>query len=353
MTKQALWQILSQFVEQQIEELSFEQLPGGHINLTYKVEATLAEGRREKFLLQKFNTKVFTMPERVMENIHTVSLHLQQNAYQLKVLMPFHTKSGKWLHTEGEDTWRLFPYFENTTSYVSTDKGEIAWKAAWAFGHFLASLFDVDPQRLHIVIPGFHDGKTRARQLERAVQNASSSRLARAGELLHSLNDEIGFLQKLDTLALPLRVAHHDAKLSNVLLDSENLSPVAVVDLDTVMPGSILSDFGDLVRSIATTASEEEEDPKKVEFLLQRYFDLEAGFLEGLAGTSTEAERKALPLAGPWMTLLQCIRFLTDFLMGDTYYPVSHEQQNYLRAQNQWSLFLSMKQQLSDRLIIC
>ncbi|MAT54791.1 MAG: hypothetical protein CMN32_09945 [Saprospirales bacterium] len=352
MEKHSLLQILSQFVPLEGIQAS-AQLSGGHINSTYRVDAVLAGGRKEKLLLQKINTSVFEKPEEVMENIATTAKHLSETDYGMKVLSPMPTKTGAWLVWENGEAWRLFPFIENTICHSIAEHDETAYDAAWAFGHFMAKLGSFDEKKLHLTIPRFHNSIFRIRQFKEAVEKAEKDRLGQAAELLRELNGHLDCLEKIESLPLPLRVVHHDAKISNVLFDETNNRPVAVIDLDTIMPGRIISDFGDLVRSMASTVSEEEEDPGKVAFLPARYEALEAGFLEGLSDDIATKEKKALPAAGPWLTLMQSLRFLTDFLMGDVYYQVSHERQNFFRARNQFALFKSMKAELADRLIVC
>lgn len=350
--KQRLSTILSQFVPAASVE-QCRQLSGGHINSTFRVDAVLAEGRREKYLLQKINTGIFREPEWVMENIAATARHLSNKDYHLKVMSPMRTTSGAWLFFQEGEAWRLFPFFDNAVGYLETDNDERAHATARAFGHFLSRLSDFDAKKLHLTLPDFHNGNLRTKQLRAAVRNAGADRLGQAKALLKEIQEHLAILEKVESVPLPVRVVHHDAKISNVLFDEKTNQPVAIIDLDTIMPGRILSDFGDLVRSLACTASEEEEDSSKIAFLPARYAALEAGFLEGLSGDIATKEKKALPTAGPWLTLMQAVRFLTDYLNGDVYYRVNHGLQNYYRARNQFVLYKSMKDQLADRLIVC
>lgn len=350
--KHSLSKILSQFVPLEgIDKCAL--LSGGHINQTFRVDAVLAGGRRQKFLLQRINTGIFKKPEWVMENIAATARHLINSDYGLKVMSPIRTKAGSWLVSEKNEAWRLFPFFENTVCFLETGDDELAHDTARAFGHFISRLGDFDAKKLHITLTDFHNGNLRIEQLKTAIRNANKDRLAQAEALLKEMPGHLEFLAKIDSLPMPLRVVHHDAKISNVLFDEEGKKPVAIIDLDTIMPGRIISDFGDLVRSLTCSVSEEEEDPRKVFFLKERYQALEAGFLEGLDDNIAPEEKQVLSAASPWLTLMQSVRFLTDFLMGDVYYRVSHEHQNYYRARNQFVLFKSMKSQLADRLIVC
>lgn len=349
MEKQELLQILSEFVSP-VGLLEARALSGGHINQTLKVEAVLAGGRREKYVLQKINTSIFKAPERVMENIANAAEGLSGTDYRLKVMKPYQTKSGSWLWATPEGVWRLYPFFENTICLLTVQSDETAGQTAWAFGHFIGKLSAAEAGKFHSTIPDFHNGLLRIQQLQQAAKAAKKNRLLEAQALLKEMSEHFEFLKKADTLPMPLRVAHHDAKCSNVLFDAEKKKPVAIIDLDTVMPGRIISDFGDLVRSLSSTVSEEAENPAEVEFLPGRYKVLEGNFLEGLAGGISAEEKAALPVAGPWLTLMQSIRFLTDYLQGDPYYRVSHERQNYARALNQFVLFKSMRRQLAAQI---
>lgn len=325
--------------------VDFRVLSGGHINVSLLVRCQRADGRVESRLLQRLNVEVFPNAEAVMENIRLCAEHLPAHGYPLQVLRPLPTVNGTLLHDDGMvgGPWRLFPFFENTRTLSALDSTSQAWSVANAFGTLAACLASLPPSKLQVTIPDFHNGALRRRQLMVAAHSADAHRRALAAKLLEQIESYLPLLDSVETLHLPRRIAHHDAKVSNVLFDSDALHVKAIVDWDTLMPGRWISDFGDLVRTAAVTADENEADFSKVLFLSERYEALLDGYQQSVNGLLSVAERRSLPLAGPWLTLMQAVRFLCDFLSGDVYYPTSYPNQNLQRALNQWTLFVQMK----------
>jgi Ser/Thr protein kinase RdoA (MazF antagonist) len=301
-------------------------------------------GKPQTWLLQRLNHHIFRQPEAVMQNIQLVAEHLGSQPYQMKILAPRPTRSGQWLHhDERGNYWRVFPFFDKTITYDKVGSPSQAHEAARAFGAFARALDGLDPQQLQITIPGFHDGLKRLNDFLQNLENALPERLAEArNEVDYILSNQLIFNQ-ITKLNLPLRAIHHDTKINNLLFDEKTGKAVCVIDLDTVMPGTVLSDFGDLVRTGTCLAEEDEADLSKIEFRKTVYDALMEGFLAEMGGLLTPAERNALPLAGPWLTLMQAVRFLGDYLNGDAYYKVKYPQHNLVRAKNQLTLFEQMK----------
>ncbi len=343
LTRQHLEAIIGQF--QLAGSLrDYEPLSGGLINLSVAVTMESAQGRLSTWLLQRLNRHVFSRPEALMDNIRLVGRHLLKRGYPMQVLEPVPARNGQWLHLDEQGhPWRLFPYFERTRSWQSLPSEELARSVAHAFGIFAACLSDLPPQQLNLTIPNFHDGSLRRRQLLAAVKKAAPARLEAASALLGRLEEWLPLLDAVEALPMPLRIAHHDAKVANVLFDESGQQPVAIVDWDTTMPGRWISDFGDLVRTAAASADENETDLSRVHFLPRHYEALLDGYAEATWSCMADIERRHLPTAGPWLTLMQAVRFLTDFLHGDRYYPVTYVRQNLDRALNQWTLFDQMK----------
>lgn len=335
--------ILHQFFE--FERLE-EALPfgNGHINDTYKI-SLLQKGVTHHYLLQLLNDKIFQQPQAVMENIQLVADHLSKKNYPLFILKPFKTKNGALLYRDGnENYWRVFNFFENTISYDKVETATQAFQAAKAYGCFAKALSDLKINQLNTTIPDFHNSKKRMSDFLLAVKKGLPERVAEAkNEIDFILRHELLF-NKIDQLELPLRAVHYDTKINNVLFDKTTQKAVAVVDLDTVMPGTVLSDFGDMVRTFTSAFDEDEKDFSKVKMRVDIYEALSEGFLSEMGNLLTIQERGSLPDAGPWLTLMQAVRFLGDYLQGDAYYKIKYPDHNLVRAKNQLALFQSMQQ---------
>jgi Ser/Thr protein kinase RdoA (MazF antagonist) len=316
----------------------------GHINDTFRLEVQ-SEGLSRPWLLQRLNHQVFQQPDVVMENIRLVSEYLSaQPTYPLQVLCPVPALDGRLLHRDAAGNyWRVFPFFENTISFDRVETPEQSFEAARAFGCFARALNGMDASRLRPTIPGFHDGLRRLAYFMEVLERALPDRLSNAGEEVASILAESSMFEEVDRLPLPLRVIHHDTKINNVLFDASTRKAVCVIDLDTVMPGIILSDFGDMMRTFTNAAGEDEADASKVFMRVDVYEALSEGFLSEMSDLLTPAEREHLPGGGLWLTLMQAVRFLADYLEGDVYYKTAYAGHNLVRTRNQLALFRSMK----------
>jgi Ser/Thr protein kinase RdoA (MazF antagonist) len=330
--------------------VAMEPIPGGYINDSYRVTLA-ARGARTSWLLQRVNPAVFTDPDRLMENIANVTRHVAARLrsagvaeWDRRTLVVIPTREGR-NHFRAEDgaAWRLFPFIEGATVASEAATPEVAREAARAFGEFLRLVSDYDGPPLHPTIRGFHDtaarygqlvGAVRADPAGRSPQAAAEIRLALAHQ---SVADVLPPLMRRG--AVPTRVTHNDAKVANVLLDAATGKARCVVDLDTVMPGSALHDFGDLVRSTVSPTAEDETDLARVEVRLPWFEALTHGYLSEAGAVLTPDERKLLVFAGRLITLEQGVRFLTDFLNGDRYYRTTRSGQNLDRARTQFRLY--------------
>ena len=309
----------------------------GHINDTYHL--SIPEG---VFLLQKINKSIFPNANAVMENMYLVAKHLQTKGHPL-VLMPKLTITGELFHTDRTgNAWRVLPFFEHTRSFDVVENESQAYEAARAFGAFTAALHDLELQKLHYTIPNFHSGIHREQQFQKAIANAVQERISRSEKSIHFISKNSKLFGAVASLSTPLRVTHNDTKINNVLFDSKGKKALAVIDWDTIMPGHLLADFGDLVRTAANAGKEDEGDLDKVFARKEIIEALTAGYMEALQGIITKVECDNLLLGARWITLMQAMRFLTDYLSGDVYYKISYPEHNLVRARNQIRLFQTL-----------
>lgn len=338
MTDPVLSPILAQFPAAR-GVLSCERYGNGHINETYRVRSENGE-----FILQKINKNVFKDPEAVMHNIEGVTAHLSAKYSAMgldpkrKTLTVNRTEEGKsFFVSEAGEYYRLYDFVKNNVTYDAPKTVEEFAMAGRAFSEFASLLADYPAKELLEVIPRFHDTPNRFRLFTEAV---ASDPLGRAKEVASEIDFYLKrekFMHVLqDALAagkLPLRVTHNDTKLNNILFDAKTGAPLCVIDLDTVMPGFTVNDFGDAIRFGANTAAEDETDLSLVTFSLERYRAYAAAYLE--AEGLTETEKELLPEGALMMTVECGMRFLTDYLLGDTYFRIHRPHHNLDRARTQ------------------
>jgi aminoglycoside phosphotransferase (APT) family kinase protein len=325
----------------------------GHINDTYACRFRTRAGER-RWVLQRINHTVFREPERLMENVGRVTAHIRAKVERVggdpgrEVLSFVPLRAGGLLRREDDGTyWRVCGLIEGTRTFDVPERPEQVREAARAFGQFQAQLADLPGARLHETIPRFHDTAERLRTLARAVERDPCNRAADArAEVRFAMERErmaatLGELQAAGRL--PERTTHNDTKLNNVLFDTASGRALCVIDLDTVMPGLALYDFGDMVRTGASTAAEDEPDVGRVGLDLEAFERMAQGYLEALSGTLVPLELEHLAFSALVITLEQGIRFLTDYLEGDTYYKVRHARHNLERCRTQFALVGSME----------
>ena len=327
----------------------------GHINDSFILTYRHRDGSA-RYLLQRINELVFPRPVEVMDNIQRVTVHVAAKLktqgvtdIHRRVLTLVLTQEGEPYHRDDAGgCWRLYHFIEGTRVCEAVETPRQAEHAGRAFGTFQSLLADFAGRRLHETIPDFHNTPLRYEALDRAVQTDSFNRVAAA-------RAEIEFAQRYRPLAsvllelhrtgrIPERIGHNDAKISNVLLDETTDEALCVVDLDTVMPGLALYDFGDMVRSMTTTAAEDETDVSKVEMEMPLFEALARGYLVAAGEFLTPMERDSLVTAGKLITLEQAVRFLTDFLVGDQYYKTRRPSHNLDRCRTQFKLLESIEQ---------
>ena len=319
----------------------------GHINDTYLAVASNLSGRgKREYILRRINDHVFTDPDGLMENIAAVTKH---TAGRLAVIPA--RDGGNWCRCAG-GCWRMMTYVSGTFTCEAMVSREQFREIGRAYGAFIESLSDFPADTLHETIPGFHDTRARFNRLLEAIRNDPEGRRESAlGEICFALDHEkdVNMLSECAVRGeIPLRVTHNDTKINNVLLDRETGKAVCVIDLDTVMPGLAVNDFGDAIRSGAATGREDEPDAESVRLDMDLYRSFEQGFLEGCPHL-TPREIELLPAGAKVMTLECGIRFLTDYLEGDHYFKTDYPEHNLIRCRTQFRLVKDMEDKLKNR----
>lgn len=308
------------------------RLTAGLINTSHLL--TCADG--ERFVLQSLNSNVFKSPAKVMENIAKILTHLNGPLQ----LIP--TSLGKaWLLQEGT-TYRCYPFLEDTQVFETISSPELAHRAAASFGSFQQKLSTLDAASLHVTIPDFHNTPAYLGKLETAVKHAEPIRLKAARSALTTISENSHLAPILIKSKLPMRITHNDTKISNILFSKNPAKEATVIDLDTTMPGLSLFDYGDLVRSAAASAAEDEADFSRVAIVPQLHEALREGYLSTASSFLNLAELELLDTAPKTITLELAVRFLTDYLLGDVYFQVTYPEQNLIRAQNQLQLLATL-----------
>jgi len=326
----------------------------GHINDTFLLRYETADHSEKKYILQRMNHDIFRNPPLLMENIVHVTDHLRGiirsrgGDPERETLNVLKTRDGaSFFRDRGGSYWRVFPFIERSVCLEKVRNAKDFYDSAVAFGSFQKMLADFPAGTLHETIPNFHNTSSRFRDFRAAVQSGDRERAALARtEIAFALDRESEtavLTALLDAGALPLRVTHNDTKLNNILFDADTGKALCIIDLDTVMPGLSLYDFGDSIRFGASTGDEDEPDLDKVSLDLSLFEAFTKGYLEGCAGSLTAKEIEMLPMGAKLMTYECGIRFLADFLTGDTYFKVHRENHNLDRARTQFKLVADME----------
>ena len=324
---------------------SYEEIKCGHINQTYKVNFIRDDGKKKSYIVQAINTNVFRDPVRVMHNIDLVTEHLHVKAPDKKALHFHHTADRKtyWIGADG--FWRLFNYIPSRTYDCSSDC-EIVRNAGRAFGNFQQMLDDFDVELIHETIPFFHDTIKRYESLMNVVESDPVHRVSAVQEELNWLLEVQEQACRLTHMqrdgCLPVRVTHNDTKINNVLFEEDGKDAIVVIDLDTVMPGLVGHDFGDAIRSAANTEAEDCRETDKIHIDLKVFCAFTEGFLSKTAESLSKQELKLLPMSAFCMTCELAVRFLTDYLQGDTYFKVDYPEHNLIRTRSQIALAKDM-----------
>ena len=340
------------------EATAITQINKGYINRTYRVETLSDTGHVHKYTLQRINTNVFPDVDALMENFKLTTDHLYG-----KFLLPGHgkkgsvqtirrTKDGRAFLRDDSGCWRMLTHFDNVYSLDIPDRPETFYHAGNAFGRFLKEMSDVDVADVKEVIPNFHNTKSRYQDLEKSIARDPKDRVKDVLpeiEFVRGRADKYGMISDaLESGKIPTRICHNDCNLNNILFDNETHLPVAIIDLDTVMPSSPLYDYGDSMRIGTNTATDDEKDLSKVSCDLNLYEQYARGYLEACGDVLTKEELELLPYASLIITSEDGIRFLMDHIDGDTYYNIYYPGQNLDRSRTQLKLVEDMERKLPE-----
>ena len=326
----------------------------GHINDTFMLTCELEDGSSKRYILQRMNDDIFRNPKELMENVVNVTTFLRKKIIaaggdpERETLNIILTKDGaSYLQDETGDYWRSYVFIDDATCFDLVEKPEDFYNSAVAFGHFQQLLADYPAATLHETIKNFHNTVDRFHNFLKAVEEDVVGRAK-------DVQAEIEFVKAreadchiiCDALAngeIPLRVTHNDTKLNNVMIDNKTGKGLCVIDLDTVMPGSALYDYGDSIRFGASTAAEDEQNLELVSCDMNLFEIYTKGYTEGCAGSLTEKEIRLMPMGAKLMTLECGMRFLADHLQNDIYFKIDRENHNLDRARTQFKLVADME----------
>lgn len=330
-----------------------EPIGNGHINDTYLVmiktdheDVSFSSGmnrevpKYRKVILQRINEHVFEDPAALMENITAVASHIGGRLFY------YPAPDGNYWYRAESGFWRMMSYIDNAYSCETAEDPSLFREIGHAYGAFIEAMADFPSETLHETIPGFHDTRRRFNALTEAIKKTSQYRKEKAADEISfalSREEDVDLLN--DCVArgeIPVRVTHNDTKINNVLLDRNTGKAVCVIDLDTVMPGLSVNDFGDAVRSGAATGREDEPDAESISLDLDMYRSFAQGFIGGCPGL-TQKEIELMPVGARIMALECGIRFLTDYLEGDHYFKTDYPGQNLIRCRTQFRLVRSME----------
>lgn len=347
-TNEQLIAILKQFA---IDEDMVSAVPfgNGHINDTLKVTNSKGE---IKYILQRINHHIFTNVDMLQNNIFTVTSHIREKLVargeqdvDRKVLTFIPAKDGKLYHFDGDSYWRVCLFIPRSKSFEEVTP-QLSYEAGKAFGDFQTMLSDLPADALGETIPNFHNMEFRLKQFRDAVEANAAGRLEEVKDLVAEIEKRAKDMCIQEELycegKLKKRTNHCDTKVNNIMFDEEG-KVLCVIDLDTVMPGFVLSDIGDFIRTGANTGAEDDENLDNVEVNLEIFEAYTRGYMETAKAFLTPQEIKLLPYGGRLLTYMQTVRFLTDYINGDTYYKIHSPKHNLIRTKAQFKLLLSLE----------
>ncbi len=326
----------------------------GHINDTFMVRFN--DGKKNQgYVIQRINHNVFKKPDEVMSNVINVTEYIRNAVISnggnpdREVLNVVKTKDNhSYCKDKNGNYWRALIFIDNAISLDLPNNENDHYQAALAFGNFQRQLIDYPADSLYETIPNFHNTPIRYESFLKSVKENASGRSENAKAEIEFVKARKDFTSILENAhekgELPKRVTHNDTKINNVMLDNDTREPVCVVDLDTIMPGYSVNDFGDAIRFGASTAAEDERDLDKVHFDIHLFEAYTKGFLKGCDGTLTENEIKLLPVGAKMMTLECGMRFLADYIDGDTYFKTAYDDHNLVRCRTQFKLVQEMEE---------
>ena len=314
--------------------VSVKRIESGLINTTFVLNS-----KANSYILQAINTKVFPNHEKGLENILTVGNWLKSKNYPYSFPLPI---KGQYLKLKNE-VWRLSPFIKNSISYNQISSLDQVKGAAACLSKFYHYLSDLNTDNLPITLPNFHNGNFIIKKFKEALTNGNKSRILLSKPIINEISNELPILRKWDEVcnSIPIRVVHYDTKINNFLFDKKTDEVLAIIDFDTLMPGCVLSDIGDMIRTFSNPVGEESKEIEKVVCSREIVNVIIKEFTK--TASLEKKEKENLVFGGLAITFMQCVRFLTDYLNGDSYYKISYEDQNLIRAKNQWALYKSLK----------
>jgi hypothetical protein len=318
------------------DNYTYKPFGSGHINATFILESII---ENKQFVLQKININVFKEPEIIAKNIGNTSDYLAKSHPEYLFIHQLKTTNNEDLAVVEGENWRMSPFIPNSYSINSVSDPAMAYEAGKAFGLLTKNLHYMPLEGLQASIPGFHNLAWRYQQFEESLLNGNQNRIKEVAAEIAFIKSHKQFVEIykdiIENHDYPTRMIHHDTKINNVLFDKTTNRSLCVCDLDTLMPGKIISDIGDMVRTYTSEVSEESIDFDKIKVRTEYFEALMNGYLSQMKSLITPAEKENLFFAGPFMIYMQGLRFLTDYLNNDVYYPIKYPEHNLNRAKNQ------------------
>ena len=339
--------VVFQFIDKE-ENVKVEPLGKGHINDSYRVGTV-----EKEYVLQRVNHNIFKNVHELQNNIQRVTSHIRAKLIdkgvsdvERRVITLIPTNDGALYYKDNNgDYWRLMIYIKDSKSYEEINP-DLAYRAGMAFGEFQKALEDIPGEPLFETIPNFHNMENRLEAFRESVKANKAGRLDEVSDLVKEIEDRAEEMCKAERMhregKLPKRINHCDTKVNNVLFDNDD-QVICVVDLDTVMPGFVLSDFGDFIRTGANTGAEDDKDLANVSVNLDIFEAYAKGYLKHAASFLTDAEIENLPYGAKLLTYMQMVRFFTDYIDGDTYYKIAYPEHNLVRTKAQFKLLQSLE----------
>lgn len=321
-------------------------ITNGLINHTFKVNCT----NNAAYILQKINTAIFTQPALLQQNYTTIAAALvtANSSFCLPAMLPTTSKQLLFIDEE-KQSWRMFYFVQNACTIEQIQCADDAYKVAQTFSQFTTDVKNVNSNLLQVVLPNFHNLQYRYQQLKQAIEYNKSNRLQHAAAVLQPL-EVFQPLLKMYTLFTTHQkkyrqyILHHDAKISNILFNKITGKTITPIDFDTTMPGYFFSDVGDMIRSMAVNKNENDTDYKSIQIIPENYHAIIDGYVQNISTLFTTAEIEHLHFSGLIILYMQCLRFITDYINGDTYYKINYPQQNFDRAVNQLTCLQQLQQ---------
>mgnify|MGYP000046711614 FL=1 len=319
---------------------SIKPIGSGHINTTMLLSTS-----KRSLVVQKLNTVVFPKPHLLVDNARLIEQHLskkqQVGEFNLTIVRHVATTQNNYLVNNNDDTWRALEFIGGSYSEDVVNTASQAQTAANAFGQFAQALQDFDANKLHAVIPNFHNLAMRAEVFKQVVSTDPHKRLANCQDEVDFCLSQLSLIDELNAIEgkLPIRVCHNDTKINNMLFCLDSSNAKAVIDLDTCMPGYWLNDFGDMVRTFCSAEQEDSTALEKVGVREDIFAAIVKGYVEPLKGVLTPAEKQSFWLGAKVMPFMIGLRFLTDYLDGDNYFTTKYDTHNLDRAKNQFALY--------------